>query len=382
LITRGTTTTTTTVTTTTTTHPGFTWGAFGANSLLLSGGSLIDSWNSRACSPAPCPYGGANVASNAKAGSNGSIDLSSDSTIKGTLINTTNVAADPSDISLSTSATVTGNILSGGSVKIGSTTYSTAAPNPATNPQVGGTITHDTSSDQVILSPLPNCGPYTDLTGKITQYTDSSYTTVVASPTWKYGGTTGCGTCGVPGMAGYTNKPGELVMGGGIYVKLEPGTYCFGDVTASGGSTVKVVGHTVLTVNGPFTLSGGGLANSTGDPQNLQLISTYGNDAGETHTGVTLSGSSDAYMTVYAPSTDVLISGGGSILGAVMGKQLSMTGGSDIHYDSFLASGDADLAVGIPVETVTYVPIVTTTTLFDLKSWQQCKLNGSSWVCS
>jgi len=87
-------------------------------------------------------------------------------------------------------------------------------------------------------------------------------------------------------------------------------------------------------------------------------------------------------MTVFAPTTGVVISGGGSILGAVMGKTLSLSGGSGIHYDSFLASGDADLAVGIPVVTVTDVPIVTTTTFFDLKSWQQCKLIGGSWVCS
>src|SRR5205814_1875107 len=116
-------------------------------------------------------------------------------------------AADPSDINLSTSAQVTGNVQAGGQVKIGNTTYANSntppSPNPSTNTQVGGTVTHDTASDQVVLSPLPDCGPYTNLTGKLTQYTDSSYTTVVASPTWKYGNVTACGTCGVPGMAGY-----------------------------------------------------------------------------------------------------------------------------------------------------------------------------------
>jgi len=387
LISRGTTTTTTTVTTTvtttTTTHPGFSWGAFGANSLSISGG-VIDSYNSRACSPAPCPYGGGNVGSAAKAGSNGSIDASGSVSIQGTLINTTNVAADPSDISLSSGTQVSGNVLSGGSVKINSTTYANSntppSPNPMTDVQVGGTVTHDTASDQVIMSPLPDCGPYSNMTGKITQYTNSSFTTQVASPSWKYGGVTACGTCGVPGMAGYANKPGELTFSGSIFVKLEPGTYCLGQVTAN--ATIQVVGHTVLTVNGQFTLSGGGLANSTADPQNMQLISTFGNDAGETQMGVTLSGTSDGYMTVYAPTTGVTVSGGGSIYGAVMGKTLSLTGNSNIHYDAFLASGDADLSVGIPVVTVTEVPVVTTTTFFDLKSWQQCRLSGGSWVCS
>jgi Tfp pilus assembly protein PilX len=394
--------TSTTTTTTTTNRPAFTWGGFGGTSLKFSGNchgtpcTTADTYNSRSCGSPPCPYGGANaLLTSGKFGSNGSVDIGNPGghdvvNFWGNVIGTTNVSADPTDLGINgPNAVVHGNVESGGTVQVN------GVNNPASTSQVTGTITPNTSTTQVQLTALDNCGPYTDLTGKVTQYTDNTYTTVVGSPTWKYGGVTGCGNCGVGG-----GKPGEFVAGGGAFIKFAPSTvpYCLSDVTFSGGTNVQVTGLTVFIVNGVFTLSGGGFANVTQDPQNLQLISTYGNagiagtnavnDPAETKTGVTLSGGSDGYMTVYAPTTDVVVGGGGSIVGAVMGgKNVNFTGGSALHYDAYLGSGNANLVdISQPI-TVTTTTTVTTTipgpTLWSLQSWQKvpCRPSGSAWTC-
>jgi hypothetical protein len=60
----------------------------------------------------------------------------------------------------------------------------------------------------------------------------------------------------------------------------------------------------------------------------MQVASSYtGNN------GVTLSGGSGTYMTIYAPGTSVTVSGGGPLFGALVGKTLTVSGNSTIHQD-------------------------------------------------
>jgi hypothetical protein len=50
--------------------------------------------------------------------------------------------------------------------------------------------------------------------------------------------------------------------------------------------------------------------------------------------GVTLNGGSAAYAIIHAPATDVILSGGAQLFGAVVGRTLTVTGsGSAIHGD-------------------------------------------------
>jgi hypothetical protein len=56
-----------------------------------------------------------------------------------------------------------------------------------------------------------------------------------------------------------------------------------------------------------------------------------------------MTGGADAYMQIYAPGRDVVVGGGGSLFGAVIGggnaaigttgSKVSFTGGSQLHYD-------------------------------------------------
>ncbi len=63
-------------------------------------------------------------------------------------------------------------------------------------------------------------------------------------------------------------------------------------------------------------------------PANLQISSSF---AGAN--GVLLSGGAGAYLSVYAPTTSVGLSGGSPVYGALLGKTLALSGGSAVHYD-------------------------------------------------
>jgi len=71
--------------------------------------------------------------------------------------------------------------------------------------------------------------------------------------------------------------------------------------------------------------------NSTYIPANLQVVSSYtGNN------GVSVSGGSSTYLTIYAPGTSVSVSGDAPLFGALVGKTLTVTGNSFLHDDAAL----------------------------------------------
>ena len=61
---------------------------------------------------------------------------------------------------------------------------------------------------------------------------------------------------------------------------------------------------------------------------NVQVASSYtGNN------GVTVSGTSATYIMIYAPGTDLTVSGGGPLYGSLVAKTLTVSGNSQIHQD-------------------------------------------------
>src|SRR5262249_48982756 len=132
---------------------------------------------------------------------------------------------------------------------------------------------------------------------------------------------------------------GALTAAGGAIVILAPGTYCFSNVTLSGGSTLQV--HEAVRIfldiknsGDKSDLSGGssgGVVNTTGTTENLQIFSL------SSSRGVTLSGGSQAYMAVYAPNSPITFSGGSDFYGAVVGNTITASGGIKMHYDVHLS---------------------------------------------
>jgi hypothetical protein len=131
---------------------------------------------------------------------------------------------------------------------------------------------------------------------------------------------------------------GNIVVTGGKTLIVRAGTYNINSITMSGGSTLKLIsGPAVFNIAGGgmtsgnkvIDLSGGGLANTTGIASNLRFI--YRGDA-----QMTFSGGSDAYALVYAPNAAITITGTGDWYGAIVSKTFTATGGSKIHYDRAL----------------------------------------------
>jgi hypothetical protein len=76
--------------------------------------------------------------------------------------------------------------------------------------------------------------------------------------------------------------------------------------------------------------SSGGVVNTTGKAENLQIFSLSSSQ------GITLSGSSQAYMTVYAPNSPMEFSRGSDFYGALVGHTITASSGTKIHYDVHL----------------------------------------------
>jgi hypothetical protein len=252
-------------------------GVIGLDSLSFGGkGTIVDSYDSSAGA-----YGPANSGSAAEVFSNGLAALGASSTFG-------NVRSALGAAKLDKGGLVSGNVTAG-----------TTITNLGT---IGGTASPNTPTPPIDAQPVAVCSPYSS-------------------------------AAGISGKFSYSALTGDLTVSGGKTATLADGTYCFHSVTLSGGSTLSVGGPVKLVVNGVFNASGGALVNSTHIPANLQISSSY---AGAN--GVTLSGGSGAYLSVFAPKASVAISGSSPLFGAVLGKTLSASGGASIHYDTQLAN--------------------------------------------
>jgi hypothetical protein len=191
-------------------------------------------------------------------------------------------------------------ILQANSLVTGDVTYATTL-SVANSATIRGTIYHQTSPP--IVAPIPDaCGSYTK-----------------APTTW------------ITGAYTYDAAKGNLTVSGGGTATLASGTYCFNNVTVSGGSTLQintVNGPVIINVTGKFTDSGGSLQNPSAIPFNLQVASSYTGS-----NGVTVSGTSATYLSIYAPGTDLTVSGGGPLYGALVCRALTVSGNSFVHED-------------------------------------------------
>jgi Flp pilus assembly protein TadG len=124
---------------------------------------------------------------------------------------------------------------------------------------------------------------------------------------------------------------GEFKLSGGDGVDLPPGTYYFSKMTLSGGSAIRISGATVIYVSGECSLSGGSVTNLTALPKNLQL-NVMGSKC-------VISGGSEFYGIVYAPTAKVERSGDSDYFGSIVGRELVLSGSGGLHGDESL---DAD----------------------------------------
>jgi hypothetical protein len=135
------------------------------------------------------------------------------------------------------------------------------------------------------------------------------------------------------------DNQGNFLLDGGADYDLPPGTYYFNDLTLTGQSTLNITGETFIFLTGDLDTAGGYVINTTEIPENLQFLMVGG--PGST---AIVTSAVDFYATVYAPQTSVELRGSADFYGVVVGKDLTVTGTGDIHYDEGLnlhpATGD------------------------------------------
>lgn len=246
----------------------------GLNSVTISGAGPIDSYDSNGSYPAT-------KSSLANVVSNGTITMTGSAKVWG------NVRSTRVGVVMSGATQVTGNATAG-------TTVSRSG-----SASVGGTITNNALAPVMVLPAVPVCGP---------PYSSNS---------------------GISGTYSYNASTGDLSLSGVNIATLANGNYCFHNVTVGGSSQLKVNGAVTIKLTGTLNTSGAAsLNNTTLIPSNLRILSSYTGS-----NGVNFSNSASAYLMVYAPGTNVTISGASPLFGTVMGKTLTVSNSGMLHYD-------------------------------------------------
>jgi len=118
-------------------------------------------------------------------------------------------------------------------------------------------------------------------------------------------------------------------------------------ITLGGNAYLSIAANAKLRVytNGNVDLGGNGAANANADPSSLMILGTS-----TTSQTISVTGNGQLIGAVYAPTASVTMSGGGSsgnVMGSVVGRTISMTGGSAFHYDESLVNASAGNPFGI-----------------------------------
>ncbi len=153
---------------------------------------------------------------------------------------------------------------------------------------------------------------------------------VLACPSGGY--TASLGT--LPPNVTYSKSSGALVVGAGANLILTGVYYYFSSVTLNGGTLTFDNGgrHADIYVSVDLKVQGGSVVNTGERPTGLEIWGC-GTDANKWE----IKSSAAAYLSIYAPSHEVKLSGSGDVFGAIVAAMFSTGGGgSHVHYDEAL----------------------------------------------
>jgi endonuclease G len=251
----------------------------GLEGVTISGAAYADSYDSNGGYPAT-------KGSLANVLSNGAITVANSGAVWG------NVRSTRAGVVISGTSKVTGNATAG-------TTVSRSGSGV-----VGGKITNNALAPIVTLPAVPACGP---------PYSSNS---------------------GISGAYSYNANTGDLTLSGVNVATLANGAYCFHNLTLTNIAQLKVNGPVIIKLTGALNVGGASsFSNTTGIPANLRILSSYSGSS-----GMTINNGANNYMMVYAPQTEVSISGVARLFGSVVGKTITVVNSGAIHYDTELSA--------------------------------------------
>jgi hypothetical protein len=266
--------------------------ANGCGSIVMSGGSTVDSFNSS------LGYASSHQLSGGNVGTTGNVTLSgSKSAIYGS------AAVGSMTTGNCSKTAVTGVTTNGGA-------------------QVTGGVAALNGSTNYPAPPAPNPVPPTT-----TQNIAGSCGTI-----------SGCTNTGNKSVSLAPGQYGNLSLSGGTIAHVRAGTYNINSLTLSGQSilyvdsgpaVVNLAGASLSGGNPAMDATGGSIQNPSGNPASLQF--TYAGSR-----GINLSGGANSYITVYAPNAFVNMSGGADFFGSIIAGTVTNSGGTAVHYDTNL----------------------------------------------
>lgn len=251
-------------------HSLFNNGVFGYDSVSISGTPYVNSYNSDLG-----PYNPILAGSNADVGTNGSMTIAGNSTVKG-------------DLLIGPDGTVSGNDPS----HVSGETYYTG-----TNMEVEPVLLPD------YLAGLPGQGALS------------------------LGGDDELAL--LPGYHRYSSI--SLTSKSILTISGDSQVYVEGSFSVVSQAQVITGPGVSIYIGGNGNFAGQGIINTSGYPVNLSIYG-LGND-----TSLVFSGGSDFFGTVYAPFSSVAMSGNVNYYGAVVGKSVNLTGSLGFHYDEVLS---------------------------------------------
>jgi hypothetical protein len=139
---------------------------------------------------------------------------------------------------------------------------------------------------------------------------------------------------------GYTSSTYSLRAKAQTYVVLPGGTYFFRDLDLSAMAQLEIAGPCKIYVTGTLDLTGGGLVNATGLPENCQVFVhpyPYPTSNPPTEATVAVAGGAQVAMAIYAPYCEATITGNGDLFGSIIADTVTVNGHVSLHFDEALA---------------------------------------------
>lgn len=131
------------------------------------------------------------------------------------------------------------------------------------------------------------------------------------------------------------------------------------DLTGTEGITLAAGATLTIYTAGDVKVAGNGLLNPNSSPVTFQLWGTSTSPAPQ---DIQIAGNGALKGIIYAPNAAIKINGNGDVMGAVVGKDVNLTGNAAFHYDESLAGWSKNSPYGVsrwrelltPVERLPY----------------------------
>lgn len=132
-----------------------------------------------------------------------------------------------------------------------------------------------------------------------------------------------------PALPGSYTEGGAFSKSGNGSTTITAGVYHYTSFSVSGNHSLVISGEVSIYVSGAISLSGNVSVNNS-QPGNFKV-------RGLSNANVNISGNGSLYADVYAPLSDLSISGNGDFYGRFVGRKITMSGNGKIHYDEAIA---------------------------------------------